>query len=219
MKRPTSNNDTTSQVDVKVMGNATSIATPEKVEEPTENMTEPTQDMAQKEEKAAKDEATTADTLTQPTKTVLEETEAEASPNPGRAQEEQHPSSEILIRQAVEGSAVVAQEEKEKVTAWLTGILGEMDKGQISDETLKQLVHALHYDRDMAQAGHDGEVRGRNTRIDEWFDQRRGVADIHNLGNAATPSRPSPPLSVIGGLTAADRSSIWERGHEKRVRH
>ena len=256
MKKQTNNiNDMSSQDNVKEMGNSTSIPSPQKVEEMTQETAEKTAEFEENapEIKVKTSEIATvsvdggkehvdntdahtdntdaptdnaedqnmaeekpADALTPPTKTVVEETVTEKLES---AQEVQQPSSEALIRQAVNGSAVVAQEEKEGVTALLTDILSGMDKGQISEETLQQLVHAIHYDRDMAQAGHDGEVRGRNARIDEWLNQRHSAADIHNLGNTATPSRPSPPLSVIGGLTAADRTTIWERGHEKRVRH
>ena len=81
----------------------------------------------------------------------------------------------------------------------------------------ESVLNALHYDRDVAQAGIDGEVRGRNTRIEELFEQRRKVADIHVLNGAAASVSPTPPPNILGGLTAADRQTIWERGNEKRV--
>lgn len=107
--------------------------------------------------------------------------------------------------------------DQEAVGQWLDQLISQLSHRSLTADNLQTVLNALHYDRDVAQAGIDGEVRGRNTRIEELFEQRRKVADIHVLSGAAASVSPTPPPNIIGGLSAADRQTIWERGNEKRV--
>lgn len=111
------------------------------------------------------------------------------------------------------------QSEKTEATELLTQFVKAVAGGSLDTPSLQWLHNALHYDRDLAQAAHDGEVRGRNARIDELLQQHKQSTDIHHLGSTAHVSRPPLPPHIIGGLSAADRQTIWERGREKRVRH
>lgn len=112
----------------------------------------------------------------------------------------------------------LAEADRAAVTQWLRTLTEQIDRQQLSEETIQAVLHAIHYDRDVAQAAIDGETKGRNARIDELFKERRQHRDIHIL-NGATGSQPSTslPANLIGALSAADRQNIWERGHEKRV--
>ena len=101
----------------------------------------------------------------------------------------------------------------------LNHLLHALGDGKLDKASLQLLRRAINYDRDMAQAAREGEVKGRNARIEEFLKQHRPASEIHQLGGTATVASPAPPHHVIGGLSAADRSTIWERGHEKRVRH
>ena len=116
-----------------------------------------------------------------------------------------------------EAFSSLAEDDQEAVGHWLDNILTQLTHNALTKETLQTVLHALHYDRDVAQAGIDGEVRGRNTRIEELFEQKRKTADIHALGGAIAHATSTPPTDIIGGLSAADRQTIWERGNEKRV--
>lgn len=111
------------------------------------------------------------------------------------------------------------QSEKTEATELLTQFVKAVAGGSLDTPSLQWLHNALHYNRDLAQAAHDGEVRGRNARIDELLQQHKQSTDIHHLGSTAHVSRPPLPPHIIGGLSAADRQTIWERGREKRVRH
>lgn len=101
----------------------------------------------------------------------------------------------------------------------LATLLDETSKGEIGETTLQILAHAVNYERDMLQAAREGEIKGRNMKIEEYLIERKSAEEVRQLGSTAAPSRPAPPASVIGGLSAADRMSIWKRGHEKRVCH
>lgn len=91
-----------------------------------------------------------------------------------------------------------------------------MTDGKISSETLTTLLKSVDYDRAVDIARHEGEVAGRNMRIDEMMVRRRTPNDIPDLVQTPIHTRPSLSYTVIGGLSAADRKSIWERGNEKR---
>ena len=74
----------------------------------------------------------------------------------------------------------------------------------------------MAYDRAVVTARHEGEVAGRNVRIEEYMTERRKEQLLPDLGRSPAQPRPTLPYTVIGGLSAADRKSIWERGNEKR---
>ncbi len=95
----------------------------------------------------------------------------------------------------------------------------EMSKGEISRQMMESILHAINYERDIAQAGHDGEVRGRNARIEEFLNTQQEGDGIHQFGQTVVRPSHSIPYSVIGGLSAADKMTIWERGNEKRVKY
>ena len=110
----------------------------------------------------------------------------------------------------------MGETERANLFTILQTIADELSGSSLSDETLQKIAHALSYERDVAQA----EIRGRNMRIEQLLAQQQATSQIHQLAmTAPSPSRPTPPYSRIGGLSAADRQTIWERGKEKRVRH
>ena len=123
------------------------------------------------------------------------------------------------IANSLDADNQLNQSEKTEATELLTQFVKAVAGGSLDTPSLQWLHNALHYERDLAQAAHDGEVRGRNARIDELFQQHKQSTDIHHLGSTAHVSRPPLPPHIIGGLSAADRQTIWERGREKRVRH
>lgn len=109
--------------------------------------------------------------------------------------------------------------EKTGVASLLKTVFEEYDKGAFSEQTLRSLRQAINYERDVQDAFRQGEIKGRNYRIEEYLIEHRNAEEVRQLGSSSAPSRPTPPASVIGGLSAADRKSIWERGNERRVCH
>ena len=103
------------------------------------------------------------------------------------------------------------------ITRLATSLLEDIEKGKLRKDTVKALLQSLHYDRDIAAANKEGEIKGRNTKIEELMAERERTANIHMPTGAHTSLRVSPPPHVIGGLAAADRRTIWERGNEKRT--
>jgi hypothetical protein len=152
--------------------------------------------------------------------TDTEGTDTEGTDTEGTVAEEVDPEPDIItdFRQS-ETFTSLSESDQEAVGQWLDQLVIQLNQHSLTADSLQAVLHAIHYDRDVAQAGIDGEVRGRNTRIEDMFEQRRKAADIHVLGGAAQPTSPTLPPHILGGLSAADRQTIWERGNERRVKN
>lgn len=145
------------------------------------------------------------------------ETETEAEHLVNAPEPEAVPLSENIEQL----TACLLPDEREKtgVASLLKTVFEEYDKGAFSEQTLRSLRQAINYERDVQDAFRQGEIKGRNYRIEEYLIEHRNAEEVRQLGSSSAPSRPTPPASVIGGLSAADRKSIWERGNERRVCH
>ena len=174
------------------------------------------------EETVSEEETGTEETAAEGT--ITEETGTEEAIAKGTVAEEVEPkpsaTPDIItdFRQS-ETFTSLSESDQEAVGQWLDQLVTQLNQHSLTVDSLQAVLHAIHYDRDVAQAGIDGEVRGRNTRIEDMFEQRRKAADIHVLGGAAQPTSPTLPPHILGGLSAADRQTIWERGNERRVKN
>lgn len=113
----------------------------------------------------------------------------------------------------------LSDEEIDEAMGFLIGIVRDGILGKFSPETIDMAFRALHHDSDVATAAREGEVKGRNTRIEERL-RRRGRGDgTASLDGArgGTGGRDLPDMGALdrygdGGMT------IWERGNERRVK-
>ena len=120
---------------------------------------------------------------------------------------------------ALKGNEGINESEIGSITQFLHSMISDINAGEMSKETIDTLLLAFRHDTDVENALREGEVKGRNAKIDEWKEQRRGMVGVHQLGNAASGGMAHVPQARLGGLCAADRQTIWERGKEKRVRY
>ncbi|MBO4850315.1 MAG: hypothetical protein J5529_05350 [Prevotella sp.] len=109
------------------------------------------------------------------------------------------------------------EKERKAFTNLVLSLAKDIEKGKMGKRTIKKLLHALHYDEDLATAAREGEIKGRNAKIEDFLEERRRTANIHCPTGAHGDFRPAPPSDIIGGLAAADRKNIWERGNERRI--
>ena len=78
---------------------------------------------------------------------------------------------------------------------------------------------ALNHDIDVETADREGEVRGKNAKIEEKLRKNRkndGTANLSGKNN--TGSKPMPDLGAIGRY-GQGYENIWERGGEKRKKY
>jgi len=127
------------------------------------------------------------------------------------------PSLSSLATKVCQGLSGMEDSDIRAITLLATSLLEDIEKGKLRKDTIKALLQSLHYDRDIAAANHEGEIKGRNAKIEELMAEHERTANIHMPTGARTNLRTSPPPHVIGGLAAADRRTIWERGNEKRT--
>lgn len=94
------------------------------------------------------------------------------------------------------------------------GLLGKFDK-----ENIRMAVKALKHDEDVEIADREGEVRGRNTRIEEKL-RKRGSGDgtpaLAGKNGGGDSGRPMPDLGAIGRYDEGLKN-IWERGGMRRI--
>ncbi len=107
--------------------------------------------------------------------------------------------------------------ERQSLTELIRSLVKDIEKGKMGKRTIKKLRHALHYDEDLATAAREGEIKGRNTKIEEFLAERKRTAHMHCPVGTHGNIKPTPPSDIIGGLAAADRKNIWERGNERRI--
>lgn len=128
------------------------------------------------------------------------------------------PTLAVLATKACQSlSEMVDAEDTEAITHLLTSLVKDLEKGELGKKSIKALLQSLHYERDITTASQKGEIKGRNAKIEELMAERERTSNIHMPTGARNNLLTPPPPHVIGGLAAADRRTIWERGNEKRT--
>lgn len=102
--------------------------------------------------------------------------------------------------------------------AWFIGVAKDAMMGKFSPETIEMIIKAQNYDADVAQAGEEGEVRGKNTKVTETLRKPirgDGTAQLDGK-NGGRSQKPMPDLGAIDRY-ADGTMTIFERGGEKRT--
>ena len=101
---------------------------------------------------------------------------------------------------------------------WLIAIAQDAMLGKFSPETIAMAIKAQNYDNDVARANAEGEVRGKNTRIQEKLRKPQGGDGMPMINgkNSGGQPRIMPDLGAIGRYGDGNMS-IYERGGEKRT--
>lgn len=120
--------------------------------------------------------------------------------------------------------AQMDEEFGEDVTNDLVGklmiVANDIIRGKFTKETLELFRMAKNHDQDVADAAHEGEVRGKNTKHVQNLQLRKkgdGTADLDSATADANQTDNQPNLGAIGRMTR--RGNIWDRSGEKRIRN
>jgi hypothetical protein len=120
--------------------------------------------------------------------------------------------SDVEALQQEEG---LSDEDIDKAMGFLATIMSDGIVGKFTKDTVKMAVNAVKYDDDVALAGEEGEVRGRNSKIETKLrtpKRNDGTADLAGK-NSLGAMRQAPEY---GALDSGGSANIWERGGEKR---
>lgn len=111
----------------------------------------------------------------------------------------------------------LSDDEIDEAMTFLIGIMKDGIIGQFSADSIRMAVKAIQHDKDVAMANEEGEIRGRNTKIEERLRRRGrgdGTANLAGRNGAGSGGRPMPDLGAID--RDYGNQTIWERGGEKR---
>lgn len=112
----------------------------------------------------------------------------------------------------------LSDEDIDSAMDFLVGIVRDGIMGKFTRESVAMALKAIRHDSDVEQADREGEVRGRNTKIEEKLrkgNKNDGTANLSSKnGGGKGGTREMPDLGVIDQNYGTQ--NIWERGGEKR---
>ncbi len=114
----------------------------------------------------------------------------------------------------------LSDEQVDEVFGVLAGIVGDGLLGKFSVSSMELAMKAINHDTDVEDASAEGEVRGKNARIDEKLRTRKrgdGVTALSGKNTGSGAERRGPNLGALDNFAAGD--TIWERGGEKRTKY
>lgn len=123
--------------------------------------------------------------------------------------------------QAIENWAAekgVSDDDIDKAVTALSKLCGDFILGKIAPEAIEMMLKAQNYDADIEQAQMEGEVAGRNAKIEEKLRKgKKGDGTVTLDGkNGKTNNQPKKDLGALERYDSGNKS-IFERGGEKRI--
>lgn len=113
----------------------------------------------------------------------------------------------------------LSDEQIDDAMAWFIGVAKDAMMGKFSPETIEMIIKAQNYDNDVAQAGEEGEVRGKNTKVTETLRKPTrgdGTAQLDGKNGGGRRKAPMPDMGAIDRYGDGSMN-IFERGGEKRT--
>lgn len=126
-------------------------------------------------------------------------------------------SASMSALDALQQERGLTDEQTDGIVDFLVRIVGDGIQGKFSRESYEMALNAINHDLDVATAAEEGEVRGKNAKVEATLRKRaKGDGTV-----ALDGSNGSPAPRVRQSLGALDKfddatSTIWERGGEKR---
>jgi hypothetical protein len=124
----------------------------------------------------------------------------------------------LTTLEAMQQEEGLPDEDIDSAMDFLVGIVRDGIMGKFTRESIEMAIKAIRHDSDVEAAGHEGEVKGRNSKIEEKLrkaGKNDGTADLAGKnGGGSGGSRQMPDLGAIGRYDGTQ--NIWERGGEKR---
>ncbi len=110
-------------------------------------------------------------------------------------------------------------EDIDNAMEFLVNIVKDGIMGKFSKESIHMAFNAINHDSDVEIASQEGEVKGRNEKIEEKLRKRKkndGTASLDGKNGGNSIPREMPDLGVLDRYD--NNADIWERGGEKRRR-
>lgn len=108
----------------------------------------------------------------------------------------------------------LTDEQIESAMQFVSTIANDYVMGKITPATMELAFKAMNYDTDVAEASEEGEIKGRNTKIEERLKKEKSgdgmPADMSGRNNSQ--KKAPKPMGVLDEITG---DSIWDRGKKK----
>lgn len=114
----------------------------------------------------------------------------------------------------------LSDDQIDEVMGMLLTIATDAVVGKFSESSMDLALKALNYDGAVEEANMEGEVRGRNAKIDERLRTRKagdGTAALNGRNGASGNRMPQPSLGALDNFANGD--DIWTRGGERRTKY
>ena len=126
----------------------------------------------------------------------------------------------LATMDALQEERGLTDEQANNALMLLKGIMADGIIGKISRDAMEMAIKALNYDEAVATAEHEGEVRGKNTKVQETLRKQKagdGTAALAGQNKQAAQKPPRPSLGALENYGEGNKN-IWERGGENRKR-
>lgn len=114
----------------------------------------------------------------------------------------------------------ISEDKIDEAVELLMQIVHDGIVGKFTPETIDMAIKAINHDEDVEEADYEGEVRGRNAKIDEKLKKNEkgdGTAQLDGQNNRGGAGRRMPQLGALDRFDDGTQD-IWERGGAKRIR-
>lgn len=108
----------------------------------------------------------------------------------------------------------------DEVMDFLNKVYTDAVVGKYDRASMEMALNAINHDTDVEDASAEGEVRGKNARIDEKLRTRKkgdGVTALSGKNTGSGAERRGPNLGALDNF--ADGDDIWSRGGERRTKY
>lgn len=122
--------------------------------------------------------------------------------------------------EGMQGEKGLSDDDIDRAMELLIGIVRDGIVGKFTPESIDMALRALNHDADVAVASREGEVKGRNSRIEEKLRRRGrgdGTANLDGKNGGGGAGREMPDLGALNRYDDGGQT-IWERGGERRRR-
>lgn len=128
-------------------------------------------------------------------------------------------SESLANLDAVQAECGLTDEQADQVFMAFDQIVDDAIVNKVSKQTWEMIRKSLNYDQDVAAAAHEGEVRGRNTKIDANKQKKTVPENLPPaiMGNGEISETKKPHLGALERFGDTGQS-VWDRGGMKRGR-
>lgn len=132
-------------------------------------------------------------------------------------QYQQNISETLATLEKMQQEDGLSDEDIDKAMDFLIAIMKDGLLGKFSPDSIRMALKAINHDADVEEASHEGEVKGRNSKIEEKLrkgGRSDGTANLAGKHGGKGGAREMPDLGAIE--RGYGSQNIWERGGEKR---